>query len=106
MREGIEKSISRSLLRAVAIAKITAESDIPIDTGNMRYNAFTLTNTGDLEWEISINKAIAPYVVYVNEKLPSHHTPRQQANEQFWQRAVQTIMRTLRKELGGKLSAQ
>ena len=96
------KSISQieDILREVL--KI-ARYQVPMDTGNLRNNSIILRRTGELEWEIYIDEQIAPYAVYVNESIPSHHTPKQLANEQFWKRFCKVYMRTLQGRLGGKL---
>lgn len=84
----------------------SARNQVPIDKGNLRYNSIKLRRTGDLEWEVYIDQSVAPYAKYVNERIPSHHTPKQFANEKFWDRFCKVFMRVLQTKLGGKLDRQ
>lgn len=77
---------------------------IPIDTGNLRYNAFKIARTGINSWRIYIDHAIAPYDIYVNGKWVSPKwNGKQNPNEGFWQEVCDFIVDYLHQKLGGEL---
>lgn len=77
---------------------------VPIDTGNMRYNA-TQFNTGGMgQYEIIVNGDIAPYAVYTNEPWTSPKwNGKQNPNEGWIDDTVETIAEFLAFTLGGEL---
>ena len=99
------KSISQ-FEQLIREAMRLARFQVPIDTGNLRLDSIKLRRTGDLTWEIYIDEQVAPYAKYVNEHIPSHHTPKQYSNEQFWKRFCKVFMRELQNKLGGKLDRE
>lgn len=90
--------IENKIKTAVGVARIL----IPKDTGNMRYNSLKLRKVDDMTYEVYMDLNVALYVPYVNEHLDGHHTAKQLANEEFWERVVQGIFNQLKSTLAGE----
>lgn len=77
---------------------------IPIDTGNMAYNAVVVEMASDTEIRIYIDKSIAPYAVDTERPwvAPRWHG-RKNPNEGWWERLREEFARRLARVLGGEL---
>ncbi len=95
--------ITQRVELAIEDAVTLARTIIPKDTGQMRYDSFKLERIDETTWRIYIDQDIAPYAKYVNEKLPSHHTPKQLANEGFFDRVFDLISNQLASALNGQI---
>ncbi len=94
-----EQFVELAIKNAISMARIL----IPYDTGNMRFNSFKLERIDEKTWRVYIDLDVAPYAPYVNEKLPSHHTPKQLANEGFFERVFEFIGNYLASALNGQI---
>lgn len=74
-------------------------SIVPIDTGNMRYNATRYVQYSDAV-EIRVDARIAPYAVYTNAPWRS---PRKNPNEGWVEGGVELIAMYLAQTLGGRV---
>lgn len=93
------------ILAAVQSAYMTIKMESPIDTGNLRNNAVTLSNMGNGIYRIYIDETIAPYMVYTNEPWTSEFwAGKQNPNEGWWNRAAEKAIYKLAFELGGKVT--
>ena len=92
--------IELAILDAVAMARLL----IPIDTGNMRYNAFKVERVNETTWQVYIDEKIAPYAVYVNEKWVSPKwNGKANPNEGFWKKAFEFIADQIATAINGKI---
>ena len=75
---------------------------VPIDTGNMRYNATTFNSTGTMSCTIKVDGHIAPYAVYTNEPWvsPRWHG-KKNPNEGWVEGGVELIAMYISQQLGG-----
>ena len=77
---------------------------VPIDTGNMRYNATTFNSTGTMSCTIKVDGSIAPYAVYTNEPwLSPRWHGKTNPNEGWWNEWCDTFMKRLATKLQGNL---
>ena len=96
----INQRIELAILDAVAIARLV----IPIDTGNLRYNAFKVERVDETTWKVYIDEKIAPYAVYVNEKWVSPKwNGKTNPNEGFWRKVFEFIANQIAVALNGKI---
>lgn len=79
-------------------------SIVPIDTGNMRYNATNYMNMGGLSCQIKVDANIAPYAVYTNAPWisPRWHG-KKNPNEGWVEGGVELIAMYLAQSLGGRV---
>ena len=77
-------------------------SIVPIDTGNMRYNATNYMNMGGLSCQIKVDGNIAPYAVYTNAPWvsPRWHG-KKNPNEGWVQGGLELVAMYLSQQLGG-----
>lgn len=106
------------LIVALNKALFTLKQESPYDTGNLRYNAIKLASLGNGHWQLYVDEAVAPYMVYTNEpweqkwinmgnfkkgqtvqRLRTWKNP----NEGWFDTAIQKVLQQLRIELGGTL---
>jgi len=89
---------------AIAQSVWTFKARVPVDTGNMRYNATKLMPLGHDRYRLYIDKNIAPYFPYVDG--PWVH-PRWQGaknpNEKFFEKAAIAFANELTSRLNGKM---
>lgn len=77
---------------------------IPIDTGNMAYNAVVVEMASDTEIRIYIDKSIAPYAVCTESPwLAKRWNNKKNPNEGWWERLCEEFARRLARVLGGEL---
>lgn len=82
----------------------------PKDTGNLAFNSVVYNNNGvyGIEFRISIDQNIAPYMVYTNEKWISPRGKENKIpknlNESWWNRTCEQIINMFERELGGELT--
>lgn len=76
---------------------------VPIDTGNMRYNATRYVQYSDAV-EIRVDARTAPYAVYTNEpwRSPRWHG-KKNPNEGWVEGGVELIAMYLAQSLGGRV---
>ena len=98
---GLDKDVLAEIESKIKTAVGVARIIVPKDTGKMRYNSLRWRRVNDTTFEVYMDLKIAPYVPYVNEPLDGHHTPKQLANEDFWERVVQSIFNQLKSTLAG-----
>lgn len=72
---------------------------VPIDTGNLAYNAIKGIWISDKQYRIYIDSNVAPYAPYTQEKWKSGKNP----NEGWLDRAFQFVANYIAKRLGGKI---
>lgn len=75
---------------------------VPIDTGNLRYNATNYDSTGERSCEFIVDGKIAPYAVYTNEPWlsPRWHGLKN-PNEGWVQGGLELVAMYLSQQLGG-----
>ena len=79
---------------------------IPIDTGNMAYNAVVVEMASDTEIRIYIDKSIAPYAVYTEYPwLAKRWNNKKNPNEGWWQRFCEEFARRFAAELRAEVKA-
>ena len=89
---------------AVNSAFNTFRTLVPIDTGNMRYNATQLRSVGYGVYEIVVDKNIAPYVPFTNEPWTSPKWGgKKNPNEGWFDSAADLIANIIAAQLGGRL---
>lgn len=73
----------------------------PIDTGNLRYNAFKISfEQGGKACRFWIDEDIAPYMVYTNESWVSDFWHgRKNPNEGWWQKTISYAQRLIEQAL-------
>jgi hypothetical protein len=79
----------------------------PKDTGNLAFNSVVYNNNGvyGIEFRISIDQNIAPYMVYTNEKWTSPRwNGKPNPNESWWNGTCEQIINMFERELGGELT--
>lgn len=124
--------IEQSVTKAVQNVFFYMRNNVPEDTGNMKYNATKLESRGKNTWRIYIDtgpkgmsaeegkrSGVAPYAPYTNEpwdiKIIQQGTFRKgetrtvvrtwvNPNEGWWNRAAESGIQLIAKELGGKLT--
>ena len=75
---------------------------VPIDTGNLRYNATSYKSTGELMCRILVDGAVAPYAVYTNEPwLSPRWHGKKNPNEGWVKGGVELVAMHLSQQLGG-----
>ena len=75
---------------------------VPIDTGNLRYNAKSYKSTGELTCRILVDGAIAPYAVYTNEPwLSPRWHGKKNPNEGWVKGGVEIVAMHISQQLGG-----
>lgn len=90
----------------------------PKDTGNLAYNAVKYKWISDHEFEIYVDvgdttafvesreftEGTAPYMPFTNEKwISPYWNGKQNPNENWWNNAIEWIIKYIAQELGGKL---
>lgn len=89
---------------AIQTAVETARAKIPIDTGNLRYNAFKYERVAEDEWRIYIDDEVAPYAIYVNEPwISAKWNGKQNPNQGFWDEVVKSILEDVSNQLNGQI---
>ena len=79
-------------------------SIVPIDTGNMRYNATQFDSLGRRRCEIVVNGDIAPYAVYTNEPWVSPYwNGKKNPNEGWVEGGAELIAMHIAQQLGGRV---
>jgi len=75
---------------------------VPIDTGNLRYNATNYDSTGERSCEFIVDGNIAPYAVFTNEPwLSPRWGGKKNPNEGWVQGGVELVAMYLSQQLGG-----
>ena len=92
---------------AIIRANETIRRLAPKDTENLANNALRLTETST-GWQIEVDPAIAPYMVYTEEpwlEPRGKKNPRmlKNPNEGWFRKAVEVIARQIANELKGEL---
>lgn len=93
--------MNRSDLENVFIDALNAlrrSGIVPIDTGNLAYNAIKGMWIGN-QFKIYIDSSVAPYAVYTIEKWKSGKNP----NENWLERAWKFVANYISKRLGGQI---
>lgn len=91
------------IIAAISVTEDMRGEFVPIDTGNMAYNALSYDSTEE-EFIIRVDPAIAPYVPYTNEPwLSEKWNGKQNPNEGWWQRFVEKFMKRFAEALGGEV---
>lgn len=92
--------IELAILDAVSVARMI----IPIDTGNLRYDAFKVERVNKKTWRVYIDEEVAPYAVYVNEKWVSPKwNGKKNPNEGFWKEVFEMIAQQIATSINGKI---
>lgn len=97
--------ISEAKQSAIMVTVIsTFRTLVPIDTGNLRYNAVKYRYMGNGKWQIEVDEAIAPYMPYTNEPWTSPRWGgKKNPNEHWFDDACDLIAMMLSQELHGEL---
>lgn len=78
---------------------------VPIDTGNMRYNATRLESLGNNVYRITVSADIAPYVPYTNEPwISPRWNGKKNPNEGWFESGVENVATVLAQQLGGTVT--
>lgn len=72
---------------------------VPIDTGNLAYNAIKANWASDKQYTIYIDSTVAPYAKYTIEAWKDGTNP----NEDWLYRAFMFVARYISKRIGGEL---
>lgn len=80
------------------------QSLVPIDTGNLRYNATKLENSGAGTYKIVVSGDVAPYNVYTNEAwISPKWGGKKNPNEGWIDSGVELIAQIIAEQLGGEV---
>lgn len=72
---------------------------VPIDTGNLAYNAIKGIWISDSQYKIYIDSSVAPYAVYTVEKWKTGKNP----NEGWLEKAFRFVANYIAVRLGGQI---
>lgn len=90
---------------AVTAAYNAFRAIVPIDTGNMRYNATRLESVGNGVFKIRVSEAVAPYVPYTNEPwISPRWNGKKNPNEGWFESGTELVATVLAQNLGGTVT--
>lgn len=94
------KSIDKAIISSIRAFR----AQVPIDTGNMRYNSVMLMRLSETRQILYINTNIAPYFKYVNGEWKSKKwNGKKNKNEGFFYRAAMAYVEDLAYRLNGRI---
>lgn len=77
---------------------------VPIDTGNLRYNAVKIEFPTPQECHIYVDEVLAPYMPFTNEPwLSKKWHGKNNPNEHWWEDTCKFFIETIAQELKGEL---
>lgn len=81
------------------------KSFVPVNTGNMRYNATKVENLGGGKWRLYVDEDIAPYMPYTTEPwISPKWNGKKNSNEGWFERASHLVANYIAGALHGTLN--
>lgn len=87
------------MLFVEAMNSLRQQAFTPKDTGNLAYNAIKGTWSGNKTFRIYVDEAVAPYMIFTNEKWGKGTNP----NLNWFKKAVEYITKFISNRLNGEI---
>ena len=95
------------LTLATEVCATVFRPSAPRDTGNLQDNAIKVEQVSENEVRIYVDEAIAPYMPYTNEPwLSPKWNGKQNPNEGWFDKAVETVAQAIATKLGGDVTVK